>query len=183
MSVVVIAPTTQGDVLMVRQAHHNGLSKGLKPALEAIFAPHGGIEAVIPSENKNGGGTVYVKPNAVHFAPYTYTDPTVLEALLAYLRDHGYTRLAVIESSTGGNFTRLVFKVTGYVDICQRYGAEPVYLDEGPTVEVDLCDGTRVRVPRRLHDDVIQRGDSPSTSPQQVEESSISGRGFYLSPS
>ena len=48
MSVVVIAHTTQDSVLRVRQAHHNGLSKGLKPALDAIFAPHGGIEAVIP---------------------------------------------------------------------------------------------------------------------------------------
>jgi len=147
MSVVVIAHTTEGSVL--------SQSKGLKPALEAIFAPRGGIGVVIP---KNGG-TVYVKPNAVHFAPHTYTDPAVLEALLAYLRDHGYTRLAVMESATAGNFTRLVFKVTGYADICRRYGAEPVYLDEGPTVEVDLRDGTRVRVSRRLYDDVIQRGD------------------------
>jgi len=140
MSIVVIADTTQG----------------LKPALETIFTPHGGIEATIP---KNGG-TVYVKPNGIHFTPHTHTDPAVLEALLAYLRDHGYTRLAVMESCTGGNFTRLVFKVTGYADICRRYGAEPVYLDEEPTVEVDLRDGTRARVPRRLHDEIIQRGDS-----------------------
>jgi uncharacterized protein (DUF362 family) len=94
MSVVVIAHTTQGNVL----SGTKDLSKGLKPALEAIFAPHGGIEAVIPPKNKGGGGTVYVKPNAVHFAPHTYTDPAVLEALSAYLRDHGYPRLAVIES-------------------------------------------------------------------------------------
>jgi uncharacterized protein (DUF362 family) len=166
MSIVVIAHTSVGNVLSDRK----GPSKGLKPALDAIFAPHGGIEAVIPPKNKNGGGIVYVKPNAVHFAPHTYTDPAVLEALLAYLHDHGYTRLAVMESSTGGNFTRLVFKVTGYADICQRYGAEPVYLDEGPTVEVDLCDGTRVRVSCRLQEDVIQRGDNPSPN-----------RPFYLS--
>jgi uncharacterized protein (DUF362 family) len=138
MPTVVIADTTDG----------------LKPALEAIFAPHGGVEGVIP---KNGG-TVYVKPNGIHFTPHTHTAPVVIEALLAYLRDHGYTRLAVMENCTGGNFTRLVFKVTGYADICRRYGAEPVYLDEGPTVEVDLRDGTRVRVSRRLHDEIIQRG-------------------------
>jgi uncharacterized protein (DUF362 family) len=123
--------------------------QGIKPAIEAIFAPHGGVEAVIPKT----GGTVYVKPNGVHFAPHTHTDPVVLEMLLAYLRDHGYTRLAVMENSTGGNFTRLVFKVTGYAEICRRYGAEPVYLDEGPTVEVDLRDGTRARIPRRLHEE------------------------------
>jgi len=140
MPTVVIADTTQG----------------LKPALEAIFAPHGGVGAVIP----RNGGTIYIKPNGIHFTPHTYTDPAVLEALLAYLHDHGYTRLAVMESCTGGNFTRLVFKVTGYADICRRYGAEPVYLDEGPTVEVDLRDGTRARVSRRLHDEIIQRGDN-----------------------
>jgi len=104
MSIVVIADTTQG----------------LKPALEEIFEPHGGIKSVIP---KNGG-TIYVKPNGIHFTPHSHTDPAVLEAVLAYLRDHGYTRLAVMESCTGGNFTRLVFKVTGYTDICRRYGAE-----------------------------------------------------------
>jgi uncharacterized protein (DUF362 family) len=142
-------------------------TKGLKPALEAIFAPHGGVEGVIPKS----GGTVYIKPNGIHFTPHTHTAPVVLEALLAYLRDHGYTRLAVMESCTGGNFTRLVFKVTGYADICRRYGAEPVYLDEGATVEVALRDGTRARVSRRLHDEVIQRGDSSTSS----------GRNFYLS--
>ena len=129
--------------------------QGLTPALEEVFAPHGGVEEVIP----RNGGWIYVKPNGVHFSPGTYTDPSVLEAVLAYLRDHGYTRLAVMESSTGGNFTRLVFKVTGYARICHHYGAEPVYLDEGPTVQVDLCDGTRAHVPRRLHDDIVHRGE------------------------
>ncbi len=138
MPIVIITDTTQG----------------LKPALEEIFEPHGGIESVIP---KNGG-TIYVKPNGIHFTPHSHTDPAVLEAVLAYLRDCGYTRLAVMESCTGGNFTRLVFKVTGYVDICRRYGAEPIYLDEGATVEVDLRDGTRARVSRRLRDEIIQRG-------------------------
>jgi len=131
-------------------------TRGLKPALDAIFAPHGGVEALIPQDV----GTIYIKPNGVHFSPQTHTDPAVLEALLAYLRDHGYTRLAVMESSTGGNFTRLVFKVTGYSDICRRYGAEPVYLDEGPTAEVDLRDGTRIRVSQRLYREVIQRGEN-----------------------
>ncbi len=140
MSIVVMADTTPG----------------LTPALDEVFAPHGGIEAVIP---KNGG-TVYIKPNGVHFTPHTYTATAVLDALLSYLRDHGYTRLAVMESCTGGNFTRLVFKITGYADICRRYEAEPVYLDEGPTVEVSLRDGTRVRIPRRLHTEIVNRGNN-----------------------
>jgi uncharacterized protein (DUF362 family) len=137
MPVVVIADTTQG----------------LKPALAEIFAPNGGVEAVIPKTDCK----VYVKPNGVHFSPHTHTDPAVLEAVLAYLHDHGYRNLAVMESCTGGNFTRLVFKVTGYAEICQRYGAEPIYLDEGPTINVALRDGTHAHVARRLHDEIINR--------------------------
>jgi uncharacterized protein (DUF362 family) len=136
---------------------------GLKPALDQIFAPHGGVQAVIP---KNGG-TVYVKPNAVHFAPHTHTDPAVLEAVLSYLCDHGYTRLAVMENCTSGNFTRLVFRVAGYTSICRRYGARPVYLDEGPTTEVGLRDGTQIRIPRLLYDEIVSQASS--------------GHNFYLS--
>jgi uncharacterized protein (DUF362 family) len=134
---VVIADTTQG----------------LKESLDEIFAPFGGMGQALGSPD----GTVYVKPNGVHFSPHTYTDPRVLEAVLATLSDHGYTRLAVMESCTGGNFTRLVYKVTGYDRICRRYGAEAVYLDEGPTVEVDLRDGTRARISRRLYDEIVNR--------------------------
>ena len=161
MPMVVIADTTEG----------------LEPAVEAMFAPHGGVEAVIP---KNDDTTVYVKPNGVHFSPQTHTDPAVLEAVLAYLRDHGYTRLAVMESATGGNFTRLVFQITGYAAICRRYGAEPVYLDEGPTVLVDLCDGTRAHISGRLHEEIVHRDNNSSTGPS-TRSGQGSGRSFYLS--
>jgi len=128
------------------------LSHGSMPdAFDAVFAPFGGVEALL-----SRAGTVYVKPNGVHFAPHTHTHPRVLEALLAYLRDHGYTRLAVMENCTGGNFTRLVFHVTGYAATCRRYGAETVYLDEGPTVEVTLRgEDIPIRIPHRLHEALI----------------------------
>lgn len=132
--------------------------QALPHALDTIFAPFGGVGAVLPKT-----GTVYVKPNGIHFSPHTYTDPRVLEALLAYLRDHGYGRLAVMENCTGGSFTRLVFKVTGYAEICRRYGAEAVYLDEGPAVEVMLRgEDVPTRIPRRLHDDVIAHKEANS---------------------
>ena len=139
MSVVVVAHTT----------------RNVEPALEEIFAPYGGVKGVIP----RNGGMVYIKPNGIHFSSQAHTDPTVLEALLCYLCEHGYTRLAVMEGCTGGNFTRLVFRVTSYEQICRRYGAELVYLDEGLTAEVGLRDGTRARVSRRLYDEIVNRGD------------------------
>lgn len=129
-------------------------SRGIALALDEVFAAHGGVDEVIPRR----GGTVFIKPNAVHFSPHAYTDPRVLDALLGYLRDHGHRRLAVMEGCTAGNFTRLVFRVTGYTAICRRHRAEAIYLDEGPTVEVPLRDGTQVHVARRFHDEVIRRG-------------------------
>ena len=129
----------------------------LAEGIEEIFAAFGGVEAVIPRES-----TVFIKPNGIHFSPQTHTDPRVLAALLATLRDHGYTRLAVMENCTGGNFTRLVFRITGYAALCRRYGAEAVYLDEGPTVAVTLRgEDEPTRIPRRLYDDlVVHRGNN-----------------------
>lgn len=129
---------------------------GLGPALESVFAPFGGVNSVIPRST----GTVFVKPNAIHFTPHTHTDPRLLEALLAFLRAHGYSRLAVMEGCTAGNFTRLVFKINGYQSICRRHRARPVYLDEGPLRQVALRDGSRIRVARRLADAVLHRGDN-----------------------
>jgi len=126
----------------------------LAGAIESIFAPHGGVEAVIPK----AVDTVYIKPNGIHYTPHTHTDPRVLEALLGHLRDHGYRRLAVMEGCTGGNFTRLVFKINGYASLCRRYGAKAVYLDEGPTEEVSLRDGSRIRVAQALSRDILNRG-------------------------
>ncbi len=123
----------------------------LSNALDAIWTPFGGVQAVLPRS-----GTVYVKPNGVHFAPHTHTHPRVLDALLAYLRDCGYTRLAVMENCTAGNLTRLVFRATGYTEICRRYNARPIYLDEGPTVQVVLRgEDVPTRLPRRLHQALI----------------------------
>jgi uncharacterized protein (DUF362 family) len=118
---------------------------------EEIFSAFGGVKSVIEA-----GSKVFIKPNAVHFSPQTYTDPAVLESLLAYLADHGFANLAVMENVTGGNLSRLVFHITGYTRICKKHGAEPIFLDEGPRVAVELRGETvETRIPKRLHDDLI----------------------------
>ena len=130
---------------------------GLQNAFEAIFAPFGGVDAVIPS-----GSKIYVKPNGVYFSAGSYTDPLVIDALLGWLRDHGYRRLALMENSTHAIATRLVFAVTGYNGIARRHGAEAVYLDEGPTTPYLLEDeSTPIRVPSRLYDTFIDPARSP----------------------
>jgi len=132
-------------------------TSGLPAALEAIFAPYGGVANVIPS-----GSTVYVKPNGIHFSPGWYTDPAVVDALLGWLGDHGYRRAALMENSTQGVATRLVFAVTGYADIARRHGAEVVYLDEGGTVPYTLeSEEAPIRISRRLHETFIDRARRP----------------------
>ena len=83
-------------------------TSGLPAALDAIFAPYGGVANVIPV-----GSKVHIKPNAIHFSPGMHTDLTVVDALLAYLSDHGYKRLALMENSSHGLSTRLVFAGRG----------------------------------------------------------------------
>jgi len=132
-------------------------TSGLPAALEAIFAPYGGVANVIPS-----GSRVYIKPNGVHFSPGTYTEPAVVDALLGWLGDHGYRRPALMENCTHGAATRLVFAVIGYTDIARRHGAEVVYLDEGGTAPYMLeGEEAPIRIPRRLHETFIDRARRP----------------------
>jgi len=132
-------------------------TSGLPAALEAIFAPYGGVTNVIPS-----GSRVYVKPNGVHFSPGTYTDPAVVDALLGWLGDHGYRRPALMENCTQGAATRLVFAVTGYAGIARRHGAEVVYLDEGGTAPYTLeGEEAPIRISRRLYETFIDPSGRP----------------------
>jgi uncharacterized protein (DUF362 family) len=130
---------------------------GLPAAFDAIFAPYGGIAEVIPADSK-----VHIKPNAIHFLPGMHTDPAVVDALLAYLRDHGYRRLALMENSSHGLSTRLVFTVNGYADIARRHGAEVVYLDEGGTALYTLeGEEAPIRISRRLYESFIDPSRRP----------------------
>jgi uncharacterized protein (DUF362 family) len=132
-------------------------TNGLPAALEAIFAPYGGVANVIPS-----GSRVYIKPNGVHFSPGTYTDPAVVDALLGWLGDHGYRRPALMENCTHGAATRLVFAVIGYADIARRHGAEVVYLDEGGTAPYTLeGEEAPIRISRRLYETFIDPARRP----------------------
>ena len=125
----------------------------LAEAIEKIFAAFGGIRVALP-----GRSQVFVKPNAANFAPYASTSPQVLSATLAYLRDHGYDQLRVMDSSGPGLFTRLVFHALGYDRICKRFGARPIYLDERRTMSIALDGGSEpVDIPRLLYEEFIVR--------------------------
>ncbi len=73
---------------------------------------------------------ILIKINGIDGNPYCYTRPSVLEATIRFLQTLGKKKIYVIENSTQGNFTRIVFATVGYDKVCKRTGAIPIYLDE-----------------------------------------------------
>ena len=103
---------------------NSALKEALFAAVAEIFDAAGG-RALLKSS-----GDVYLKPNAVDCKAYTYTRPELIEAVIRYWKDAGARNIYLFENCTQGNFTRMVFAVTGYSEICRRLGAKEVYLDE-----------------------------------------------------
>ncbi|MGQ9703435.1 MAG: DUF362 domain-containing protein [Actinomycetota bacterium] len=118
MTRVAVAPVVEGDI---------------EGALEEVFRPFGGPEAVLGSRQE-----AFIKVNAVDFKPYCHTDPRAVHALARLLYRAGATRVYVMDNCTQGNFTRLVFRVSGLERAAREAGAIPLYLDEGRQVEVTL---------------------------------------------
>ncbi len=103
-------------------------NQGIKSAVYNIFKQ---LEKnnlpILKKSNK-----IYIKVNGIDFKKHTYTSPEVLEAVIIYLKKKG-AEVYVMENSTQGNFTRFVFAITGYKDVCDKNGAEIIYLDEEDT--------------------------------------------------
>jgi uncharacterized protein (DUF362 family) len=73
---------------------------------------------------------VYIKPNAVDAKAYSHTRVEVLEALISCMKDQGARNIYLLENATQANYTRIVYRATGYMALCRKTGAIPVYLDE-----------------------------------------------------
>ena len=79
------------------------------------------------------GATVALKPNLVVDKPASSgatTSPGIVEGLLEYLKDHGISRLWIMESSAVGYSTGKAFRAVGYDSPARRYGAELIDLKE-----------------------------------------------------
>jgi len=83
-------------------------------------------------------GDVYIKPNGIDSKPYCYTRPEFVEAVIRYWKDNGARNIYLFENSTQGNFTRMVFALTGYTSICRRLGAKQIFLDEEKSVTFEF---------------------------------------------
>jgi uncharacterized protein (DUF362 family) len=113
MSEVFITDTTQGLKSAVQEMF-NHLQKSGEPILKS-------------------SKEVYIKVNGIDFKKHAYTSPEVLEAVIEYLKEVGAKKIYVMENSTQGNMSRIVYVITGYKKICRKTGAKPIYLDEEKT--------------------------------------------------
>ena len=116
-------------------------------------------------------GDVYLKPNGIDSKPYCYTRPEVIEATIRYWQDNGARTIFLFENCTQSNFTRMVFALTGYSDLCHRYGVKEVYLDEEKSVEFTFTgrpaqaeqeggyEYTTFKIPAFIVDNLIEHAD------------------------
>ena len=140
---------TRTDVILADAAG------GIAGAVSAVFGHFGGGEKYLgPSRD------VYIKVNGVGCEPHVYTDPEVLRETVSYFQKCGARTVYVMENCTQANFTRLVFRATGFLRVCRETGAVPVYLDETPGVPIFL-EGIEefVDISRFVYERLIEHGD------------------------
>ncbi len=130
-------------------------SGGLDNAVEDIFKGITESNGLILKESKK----VYIKVNGVHCKPHCYTSPNVLQATINYLYNNGAKVVYVMEDSTIGNVTRLVFDLVGYKEVCKSTGAVPIYLDEEKADNVQIKKNMTLQMPRTIVHIVKHRDD------------------------
>ncbi|PKL35408.1 MAG: hypothetical protein CVV44_21615 [Spirochaetae bacterium HGW-Spirochaetae-1] len=104
------------------------MTREIGRTVKEIFDSLGGAALLKSSRD------VYVKPNGIDAKAYCYTRPEVVRAVIEYWQSAGARQVYLMENSTQANYTRVVFEVNGYRDICRDTGAIPLYLDEEKTI-------------------------------------------------
>jgi uncharacterized protein (DUF362 family) len=111
---------------------NNVLKEEIFAAVQDIFEEAGGKSLLKAS------GDVYLKPNGIDSKAYCYTRAELVEAVIRYWKKNGAKNIYLFENSTQGNFTRMVFVLTGYTEICRRLGVKQVFLDEEKSVPFEF---------------------------------------------
>jgi len=145
------------------------LSTGMK---DEVFAAVAGIFEAAGGKNMlKSSGEVYLKPNGIDSKPYCYTRTEFVEAVIRYWKEAGAKRIYLFENCTQSNFTRMVFALTGYSEICRRYGVRQIFLDEEKNVEYVFRGkaseekenggyaGATFNIPRFVTENLIERAD------------------------
>jgi uncharacterized protein (DUF362 family) len=101
--------------------------QGIDSAVKEMFSK---LEKSAPILKKSN--EVYIKINGIDFKKHAYTSPKVLEEVIIYLNEKG-AKVSVMENSTQANMTRIVFAINGFKEVCEKTGANIIYLDEEDT--------------------------------------------------
>lgn len=107
------------------------------------------LTAMKPMENRSKNILIGIKPNLVCASPAengATTHPEIVEGIIIYLHEHGYTNLKIIEGSWVGDSTKRAFKVCGYEALSKKYNVPLIDLKEEPYItrsykgtEISIC--------------------------------------------
>lgn len=103
-----------------------------------------GLEEQIPAKDCRIG----IKPNLVAPTEASWgatTHPEVVEGILIYLKERGFTNLVMLEGSWVGDKTQDAVEVCGYQELSERYGVPFLDMQKDSWSEVD-CGGCRLRI-------------------------------------
>ncbi|MBF0118841.1 MAG: DUF362 domain-containing protein [Desulfobacterales bacterium] len=127
-------------------------NKSIYNAVSDVFEAFGGGKGMLKSSQN-----VYLKVNAIDFKPYVYTSVEVVEAAAKYFFNCGAKNVYIIENSTQGNITRLVFDIIGMNTMCKKIGAIPIFLDETDQIPMFLpILQSFVQIPDFVNEHLIQ---------------------------
>ena len=107
------------------------------------------LNRINPLKGRNKDISIGIKPNLVCASPASEgatTHPEIVEGIIVYLQENGFSNIKIIESSWIGDSTKRAFKVCGYEDLSEKYGIPLVDLKEDgyvtksyKGVEISIC--------------------------------------------
>lgn len=114
----------------------------IRTAVEKSIRLLGGIESFVQPEDR-----VVIKPNLVFgLPPYTglTTDPPIVQAIIELCRNVESLELTIAEGS-GGIDTKLAFRISGYIELAEKYNVKLLDLNESPTTIVSVPSGQAIQ--------------------------------------
>lgn len=98
---------------------------------------------------------IAIKPNLLDCTPAEYgatTHPEIVEGIIEYLQEHGYTNLSIMEGSWVGGNTQKAFEFCGFREIESKYGVPLIDCQKEKAHKVN-CAGMTISV-CNCYDDV-----------------------------
>jgi len=107
------------------------------------------LNALKPMGNRSKNINIGIKPNLVCASPAeegATTHPEIIEGIIIYLRQQGYSKIKILEGSWVGDSTKRAFKTCGYEALSEKYGIPLIDLKEDTYVtrsykgmDINIC--------------------------------------------